>query len=67
MENSFEVVIATYENDSSAYALLTASKPEGKEVNWRVTAPRVSLRLAHRFVKGNAYVHLVNLLKISRE
>jgi hypothetical protein len=62
--NSFEVVLARTQNDSSAYALLTASKPDGKEVKLGgigtasiVESGRID------FVKGNTYVHLVNVSK----
>ncbi len=62
--NSFEVELARTKNDSSAYALLTASKPEGKEVKLGgIGAASIVESGRIDFVKGNAYVHLVNLSK----
>lgn len=60
--DTFEVVLARTQNDSSAYALLTAAGPQGKEVKLSEigTASIVEARSID-FVKGNAYAHLVNL------
>ncbi|MGI8838051.1 MAG: DUF6599 family protein [Pyrinomonadaceae bacterium] len=60
--DTFEVVLARTQNDSSAYALLTAARPQGKEVKLSEigTASIVEARSID-FVKGNAYAHLVNL------
>lgn len=60
--DTFEVVLARTQNDSSAYALLTASRPDGKEVKLGgIGTASIVEAGSIDFVKGNAYVHLVNL------
>ena len=60
--DAFEVVLARTQNDSSAYALLTASRPNGKEVKLGgIGTASIVEGGSIDFVKGNAYVHLANL------
>ncbi len=60
--DTFEVTLARTQNDSGAYALLTASRPEGKEVKLgEIGTASIVDGASIDFVKGNAYVHLVSL------
>ncbi len=60
--NTFEAVLTRTQNDSSAYSLLTASRPDGKEVKLGgIGTASIVNGGSIDFVKGNVYVHLINL------